>query len=327
MKRFQLVISLAVCFSFVLISACGSSKIEIDPTSKPVVQQNSFPKTITVQGEEVRIEKQPQRIAALSLDAAEAVLDISGAKHLAVIPKSSTDPALAFQAEEASKVEHKIASAASLDPEQVLAFQSDLIIMTKVHNAEQDADQLLKKAGIPILSLSAWNNFEHIWTNYAWIGEAIGEEDSAKQIIDEMKAKVDEVQQKLEGVAKPSVLVISPLGPGTGPYFIGSSNISYEIVKLAGANHSADELGITRVTKASIEQIIKTDPDYILLIQWKEGDAADLDEITNTPGWQTLKAVKGNNVKIMTVKQLFYPNRYNTDSLQELARWLHPDRF
>lgn len=297
------------------------------PTAADPEKQSAYPKTIMVQGKEVTINSQPKRIAVLSLDAAEAVLEIGGSQHVVAIPKSSTDPALAYRTEEAVQVKHKIASATSLDPEQVLSFEPDLIIMTKVHSAEQDADQLLKQAGIPLISLDPWNTIEQLWTNYELIGKAIGEEERAKQIIDEMKDKVTAVQSALEGVSKPSVLIISPLGPGTGPYIIGKSNISYDIVRRAGGNNSADDLGLTRVTKASMEQIMKADPDYILLIQWKEGDTSDLEAITNTAGWKSLKAVQQGNVKSMTVKQIFYPNRYNVDSLGEIARWLHPERF
>ncbi len=295
--------------------------------TEPVSEASSFPKTLDVQGEQVTIEKKPERVAALSLDAAEAVLELSGASQLAAIPKSSTNSALAFQAEEAAKVEHQIASATSLDPEEVMSFNSDLLLMTKVHTAEQDADQLLMQAGIPIISLTAWNTMENLWNNYELIGNAIGAEEKAAQVIEDMKAKADHVQMKVDGAKKPSVMVISPLGPGTGPYFIGSSNISYDIVKRAGAEHSADTLGLTRVTKASIEQIIQADPDNIILIQWQEGDTKDLEEVTNTPGWETLQAVKNDRIKLMTVKELFYPNRYNADSLEEIAKWLHPDRY
>lgn len=347
-QSIKMIFILSMGLSILLMSACGGMNTNSDndkqrganngqieqkkeETGYPLLEDNvsddSYPKTVMVNDEEVTINEKPKRIALLSLDAAEAVLEIGGADHVVAIPRSSTDPALAYQAEKATKVEHQITSATSLDPEQVLSFESDLLIMTKVHHAEQDADQILQQAGIPLISLSTWSTLEHIWANYALIGEAIGEKEQSEHIISEMKEKVEAVQAAIEGVAKPSVLVISPLGPGTGPYFIGSSNISYDIIRLAGGHHSADDLGLTRVTKASMEQIIKADPEYILLIQWKEGDTADLEAITGTPGWQTLQAVEKGNVKKMTVKQIFYPNRYNANSLEEIAKWLHPGRF
>lgn len=348
-QSIKMILLLSMSFSILLLSACGDTTNSNSDHNKqqdvnngqieqkkgeadsPALEVNgsddSYPKTVMVNDEEVTINEKPKRIAVLSLDAAEAVLEIGGAEHVVAVPNSSIDSALAYQAEKAAKVEHRITSATSLDPEQVLSFESDLLIMTKVHHAEQDADQILQQAGIPLISLNTWSTLEHVWANYVLIGEAIGEKEKAQQIISEMKENVKAVQAAVEGATKPSVLVISPLGPGTGPYFIGSSNISYDIVRLAGGHHSADDLGLTRVTKASMEQIIKTDPEYILLIQWKEGDTADLEAITATAGWQTLQAVEKGNVKTMTVKQIFYPNRYNVDSLEEIAKWLHPDRF
>lgn len=315
-----------------LLASCGSSPEETDLTEDNAensdhVQNDEYPKTLTVNEEEITIKQKPERIAVLSLDAAEAVLELNDADNVVAVPKSSTDESLSYKASAAAKVPHQMASATSLDPEQVLSFDTDLIIMTKLHHAEQDADQILQQAGIPLISLQTWNTFEHIYNNFELIGEAIGEQKRAEQIISDMKQKIEAVQKATKDTSKPSVLVISPLGPGTGPYFIGSSNIAYDIVRLAGGNNSADDLGLTRVTKASMEQIIKADPDYILLVQWKEGDDADIKEITSAPGWETLNAVKNGNTKTMTVKEIFYPNRYNADSVEHIAQWLHPEQF
>lgn len=294
-----------------LLTACGSA-------SMPAAEGGDVP------------QEPPQRIAALSLDAAEAVLEMAGSERVVVVPRSAADPALAYRVEEAARVEHQISSAASLDPEEVLSYDPDLIIMTKVHDSERDASALLEQAGIPILSTDAWNTFGEIWANYERIGRAIGAEKEAADIVAEMKSKVEAAEaavRDIEDQDRSSVIVISPLGPGTGPYVIGPSNIAYEIAKRAGARHAADDLGLAKTTKASMEQIMKADPDYILLIQWREGDNADLEALTEAPGWSALRAVEAGNVKVMTVKELLYPNRYSAGRVEQIARWLYPERF
>lgn len=279
------------------------------------------------QAEHADIENKPQRIAAISLDAAEVALELVDPERMAVVPKSMGDPALAYRINEAEKVANRITGATSLDPEQVLSYQADLLIMTKLHDKEKEANEILQQSGIPIITLETWSTIDAVMNNIITIGQALGEEAKAGEIVAEMKTKLEQITAAIDGAAKPSVLVVSPLGPGTGPYLIGSSNISYDIVRLAGATNAADSLGLTRTTKATIEQIIKADPDYILLIQWQEGKTDELTEITETPGWSTLQAVKNNNVKHVLAKQLLNPNRYNADNLEEIARWLHPDRF
>ncbi|WP_379209360.1 hypothetical protein [Paenibacillus sp. GCM10012303] len=58
--------------------------------------------------------------------------------------------------------------------------------------------------------------------------------------------------------------------------------------------------------------------------------AADRQEETITGGqtWKlsTLQSSTGN-VKTMTVKRMPYPNRYNIDTVAELAEWFHPGQF
>ncbi|MNJ35129.1 corrinoid ABC transporter substrate-binding protein [compost metagenome] len=271
--------------------------------------------------------EEPMRIAALSLDAAEAVLELIDPSRIAVLTRSAADPDLAFNADKVSDEIIQIAGATSLDPEKIMSYNSDLLIMTKGHEQEKEASQMLEQAGIPLISLDVWDTFEKMEANYHILGQALGEEKAAKHITYEMNKKLETAHQAIAGKEQPSVLVISPVGPGTGPFLIGSSNISYDIVRHAGGNHLADELSLTRSTKASMEAILKADPDYIILLQWRQGDGSDLEELTMSAGWSTLAAVQNGQVHTMTVKQMLYPNRYNADTVTELARLFHPDTF
>lgn len=330
-KRLRNGVSLMLLSVAVLTSGCGAAQggetLENVSTVSGSHESVRYPRVVTVDGTDVAIPKKPERIAAISLDAADAALELVDPQRMAVVPKSASDSSLAYRTKEAGSVWQKIAGATSLDPEQVLSYNADLLIMTKLHDKEKEANDLLQQSGIPIITLETWNTLESVMNNISTIGMAVGEDEKAEAIVAEMKSKTEKVVKAVEGAAKPSVLVVSPLGPGTGPYLIGSSNISYDIVRLAGAANAADTLGLTRTTKASIEQIIKADPDCLLLVEWQEGNADDMKEMMRAPGWSTLQAVKNDKVKRMSAKQLLNPNRYNADNLEEIAKWLHPDRF
>ncbi|MEK8127254.1 ABC transporter substrate-binding protein [Paenibacillus filicis] len=320
--------------SAALASGCGTAKdpgnaatTVLQPLSGSSPQAELFPRTIDMEGQAIMIPSKPQRIAALSLDAAEAALELVDPGRMAVVPKSIGDPSLAYRTAEGAQVPGKIAGATSLDPEQILAYQADLLLMTKLHDKEREANELLLKSGIPIISLESWSTLHAVMNNIGVIGKSLGEDDKAKSITDEMRRKQDQVTKAVEGAVKPTVLVISPLGPGTGPYLIGPSNISYDLVRLAGGNHAADSLGLKRTTKATMEQIIKADPDYLLLVEWQEGKLGDIEEMLQTPGWSTLQAVQHDRVLRMPARKLLNPNRYNADTLQEIAKRLHPDKF
>ncbi|GAA3402268.1 ABC transporter substrate-binding protein [Paenibacillus hodogayensis] len=330
----------SAALSLLLLAACGSgvaggTESRFDPVTAAVPSAGAttakaepvYPLTVVADGREVTIPAKPMRIAALSLDAAEAVLELTGPERVSVIAKSAADPALAFQADKAARIRNQVTSATSLDPEQILSYNTDLLVLTKGHDKEKEADAVLRQAGIPMMSLDVWSTFDKMWSNFAALGKAVGEEEKAGAIVDDMKSALARTEKAVAGEPKPSVLVISPVGPGTGPYLIGSTNISSDIVEKAGGASMAVPMGVSRSVKASMEQIVKADPEYIVLLQWKEGDNTDVEAVTQLAGWSALQAVRQDRVKIWPVKRMLYPNRHNAETVEQLAKWLHPGKF
>ncbi|WP_159887189.1 TroA family protein [Paenibacillus puerhi] len=134
----------------ILLAACGKAhtpeRIEERPVSPDLLKEkvnlqkdanSDFPATVVLDdGMPVLIPSKPERIAALSLDAAEAVLELVAPERVAVVTRSAADPALAFHADLAELVQAKINGATSLDPEKVMSFNTDLLVMTKGHDKE-----------------------------------------------------------------------------------------------------------------------------------------------------------------------------------------------
>lgn len=114
---------------------------------------------------DITIPKKPERIAAISLDVAEVALELVDPERMAVVPKSIGDSSLAFRTKEAEKVKNKIAGATSLDPEQVLSYNTDLLLMTKLHDKEKEANNILQQSGIPIITLETWSTVEAVMNN------------------------------------------------------------------------------------------------------------------------------------------------------------------
>nr|WP_191964281.1 ABC transporter substrate-binding protein [Aneurinibacillus sp. XH2] len=284
---------------------------------------DSFPREVSIGNETVTIEKQPVRIAALSLDTAEMVLELADASRVAVVPRSIEDQALARNTEEGRQVPNKIAGAAALDPEQVLSYEPDLVLLTTIHDGERDADALLKQAGIPLITFQQWNTLEKLQQNLQTIGQAIGQEEKADRIVREMQERIASVEEEAENnKIKPSVLILSPVGPNTGPYLLGQTNISYDLIVKAGGIPAVDILGVNRTTKASMEQVMKADPDMILLIQWDDKGDSELEEMMSQDAFQSLKAVREGQVKKMRASQVTNPNLGVVDSLEEIGEWV-----
>ncbi|MDU5145939.1 MAG: ABC transporter substrate-binding protein [Paenibacillus dendritiformis] len=266
------------------------------------------------------------KVAPVSLDTADAVLEFIEPAQVVAIPKSISNPYLAVNAGIGKQVDNPISGATGLDPETILSFQPDLVLLTKVHHTESDAEQLLRQAGVNVITFDQWGTFEAVKGNYRKIGEAVGEAEKGMLIAEEIEAKLQQAAARTAKLTvKPSVLALSPVGPNTGPYVIGPGNIAYDMIRLAGAEPAADGLGISKSIKASIEDLIKLDPDYIVLGDWDGSGEEWLSGLKSDPQWNTLTAVRQGRITTMKAKDLLAPNRYTVDGLLHMSAWLHPD--
>lgn len=297
---------------------------EVDTTSENKDQNSDpFPITTTIEGKEINLTEKPHKIAALSLNVAEVVMDLNGPESIVTVTDTMEQENLSHFSEEAKLIKNKIKGATSLDPETVLSYDPDLILLTLTHGAEEDANEMLMKARIPLASFNRWTTIQDVMDNYKKIGQLIGEEEKAFKVVADMQVKIDQVQKTANNKdKKPTVLMLSQVGSNTGPYILGPSSIAYDLIELAGGKSGSDVLELDKTSPASIEHIIEIDPDYIILVEWS-ATSDEFTELIESDGFQSLAAVKNGNVKQMKAKDISQPNRFIVEQLDELADWLN----
>lgn len=306
----------------------GCSQKETKPNDESNEKQKAesdhrFPRTVDVYGKEVTINEKPSRIAALSLNVAEVAMDLVGADSIIAVTTSMENESLSHFSQEYKDIPNKVAGATSLDPEAVLAYDPDLVLLTLTHGAEQDASKMLENAGVPLASFDRWNTVQMLMDNYKLIGQLVGEEEKAERIVKEMEEKVSEAQAVVANIKEqPSVLLLSQVGSNTGPYILGPSSIAYDIVKLAGGTPASDILGVDKTTPASIEHVINLNPDYIILVEWGS-TSGEFAELLDSPGFQTLAAVQAGKVKTIEAKNISQASSHVVDVLEDLVNWIH----
>lgn len=348
---FKSFLQTALCLLFVLmlISSCASAADPIEsgadsdpetysespsaePSSHPPennAEENepSFPRTVTIHDQPVVIEEKPQSIAALSLDVSETVLNLVEPERITAISQSTENDYLSHFAEQSKEVNTKVVGA-RIDPEQVLSFNADLVLVTMTHGAEQDATEMLQSAGIPLAAFERWHTIELLKQNIGLIGQLVGEDDKAQSLIEQIEAEVDRVQAVVgAGEEKPSVLVVSQVSSNSGPYILGPSSIAHDIIKHSGGTPGSELLGLDRTASVSIEHLIEADPDYIILAEW--GTASDeFSVLIESPGFQTLRAVASGQMKTMKARDLMISNPYAVlNGMKEISQWIHPELF
>lgn len=289
-----------------------------------VAGEAGFPVSFTLHDEEVIIQEKPERILPLSLDVAEIVLELVDPSEIAAITKGIDDPLLSTNVDEAKAIPERISAAVNIDPEEIISYDTDLLLLTKVHGQEAEAEGILERLDIPILTFNTMVTVDAWMDNISIIGEAVGEKEKAEQLVNEMQAQIQSIQATIpkDGEA-PSVLILSEVGPGTGPFILGPSNISYDIINLAGAIPAVDSISLDRSTPASIEQVIKMEPDYVYLLDFAGNGEKAFEELVGAPGWDALQAVQNDRVKIVEAKYLMNPNVEIIQGLERMTQWIY----
>src|SRR5699024_3398603 len=128
---------------------------------------------------EVTIEDRPKSILPMSLEVAEILLSLTEAENVVATTKGIDDGLLSTKVEEGKESEERIGAATNIDPEEIIALDTDLLLMTKMYGQEEDAEDMLSQFDTPILSFSPFVTVEKFQDATLTIGEAIGEKEKA----------------------------------------------------------------------------------------------------------------------------------------------------
>lgn len=323
-KRYILTLLLAV---MVIISACSASDhaSENNDKDKDETETNEsyFPVTIELADEEVTIQEKPENIIPLSLELAEIVLELVDPSRIAATTNGLDDPYLSTHADLADKIEGRVGALSNIDPEEIISFDTDLLLLINKYAEQEDAKNTLSQLNTPILPFDSITKFEHFIDAIPLVGEAVGELDQANKLAEELVDAVESIQASIPEGEKPTVLVLSELGGDSGPFMMGPTNISYDLIELAGAIPAVDAIDLERSTPASIEQVLKMDPDYMILVNFHGNGEDDFADFMSEPGWSTLQAVENNNMTVIDAKNIINPNVENIDGLEAIVNFIY----
>lgn len=327
MRRKLFIIGLFIVLLFAL-GACKQTNVETKENEEQGIEQRtdedrSFPITIKHDGKEITIEEKPENILPLSLEVAEIVLELVDPSIVPASTNGIDDPYLSTKSDLADKIPGRISAASNIDPEQILSYETDLLLLTKMYGEQEEAEKVLSELNTPIISFDAFVTVEQMINGIEVIGKAIGEQEKASELIQTIKDELEQIEEQLPKENLPSLLVLSEVGGDLGPFMMGPTNISYDLIQYVGATPAVDDIGLERSTPASMEQIMKMDPDYILLVDFFGNGEKGFASLMDDPGWQTLDAVKEDRLHMIEAKYFLNPNVQNIKGVQQIATWIH----
>lgn len=210
-----------------------------------------------------------------------------------------------------------------LNPDIILTQDHCEVCAVSISEVE-DAVKKYTESNCEVISVSPVN-LKDIFNSFKTIGIATGTEDSADNLINETKERLNIIRNTVCGEVKKSVVTVEWIDP-----LMTAGNWVPELIELAGGEDLLGEAG-EHSPWIDWNSIKEADPEFLLILpcgysirQTKK----ELDILTENPGWNDLRAVQNDNVYIMDGNQYFNrPGPRIFESTRIIAEILHPHLF
>lgn len=319
LRKYLLPILFVVALS---LNACtASAPVATEAPTSAVTEASpisAFPMTvIDGNGREVTIDSAPAHIISLSPSNTEILFAV-GAGALVVGDTEYCD----YPAEAVSLTKVGGYSADSISIETIVSLKPDLVIAEG--SSQTTVIEALEQANIKVLAINS-KSFEDVYANIELIGKVTDNEAEAIALVDEMKARVSAVTEKISSVPEeehPTVFweiwdePLMTAGPNT---FVG------QMIRLAGGVNIFAEL-TEDWPAVSAEEIVQKNPAVIMGPD-SHGDKLIAEQLAARPGWDQVDAVKNNRIYLIDGNISSRPGPRIVDALESIAKSLYPDLF
>jgi len=210
----------------------------------------------------------------------------------------------------------KVGSVIEIDIEKVAALKPDLVLATSLTNPK--AVEKLRRLGIRVERLSSPKNFEELCEQFLELGRISGREFIAREIVENVKAKVSHLRQGVKGLPMPKVFV----QVGAKPLFtVPGDSLINDFIKFAGGLNIAQNSPSGFYTR---EEVLRSDPDVIIIVTMGISGEQEM-EIWQR--YRTLPAVRNNRIYIFDSYRLCSPTPVSfVETLEKLIVLLHPEK-
>ncbi len=263
-------------------------------------------------GRRVSIADHPKRIVSLAPSLTETLFAL-GAGDRVVGVTDYCD----FPAEAATRT--KIGGIINPSLERLAALRPDLVLITKEGNRRETLTAV-EHLNIPIFAVET-ARLDDIARMFRDVARAIGDPAAGATLASALEQRVARVQHAVAGRTVKRVLMLVWLQPMVT---VGRGNFLDDLLDRAGAQSIA-EAESQPWPKLSIEEVVRTDPEYIVVTR-SPGFAPTREEFLRMPGWKELTAVKQDRI-ISLPDAAQRPGPRIGDMLETLARALHPAAF
>ena len=211
-----------------------------------------------------------------------------------------------------------IQSGSETNLEQIIALKPQVLLMGTMDQSEEQLTAL-ENAGIKTVVSDA-QDIEGVYTEIRMLGNLMGMQQNAEDLINKMKTDFAAVSQNAEAnKGKTVYFEVSPLQYGL--WTTGNGTFMDEIAVMLGlTNCFADVSGWGQISE---EQVIERNPDYIVTISMYTGDGPKPEEeIMARAGWQNITAVRNKAILDLPNNELSRPSYRLADGAKLLDAFI-----
>ena len=260
----------------------------------------------------------PERIVSLSPSATEILYGIGAFDRVVAVSNYCTYP---------PEVERlpRVGNWLSANMEQLASLRADLIIMSDAQ--AHFLQSRLSALGVRTLVVES-QTLQDAFHAIAAIGRAVGNERQAVELERATRARVEEVQKRTRGLARPGVLCIVDRVPGTlrDLYTASEGSFIAELIEAAGGRSVAPRAG-TGYGKLTKEALLVLNP--VIIIDMVQGAKGRLGEDPRRV-WNELSdlaAVQNGRVYSLEETSLLHPSQFVAETARRFAEIIHPEVF
>jgi len=261
-------------------------------------------------GRRVNVPEHPSRIVSLSPGITETLFLLGLGDRVVGVTDSCEYPPEA-------KLKPSVGSTLNPSIETILTLKPDLVLGSPQANRRETADRLAR-VGIPLYGVTA-QSVEGALSSTTDLGRALGREAVARQIVQQLRARIDAIARRVAGRKTPRVLFVVWYRP---LITAGTQTFLSDVIRRAGGEPVGAELN-GEWPKLSVEEALRLQPDVILFPQ-TQAFAPNQNEFQKLAGWKDMRAVKEGRVYFVSDTIVRVSPRL-VDALEDVARHLHPD--
>jgi iron complex transport system substrate-binding protein len=215
------------------------------------------------------IAHKPTRIVSINLCTDELVLRLADPRNVVSVSYLSRNYySNVIDLAETIPVNHGLA-------EEIVPLRPDLVVSGLY--TTRAAAALLKRTDIPVLDLDVPRTIQEVMDQYRKVGEALGEPERAKRIVDQMEERLA-AMPPAPAPPLPRALVFNLNG-----FTIRKRSLEDDIITRAGMEDFSRTFGIERYGQISLETVVTSRVDVLILSQLRDRPPAIGSEVLRHP--------------------------------------------